>query len=99
MPETFLIFRFFFEHLGYTQEWRAAFRDLNDEERNEILPIIYKNDFNHIESLTDNPRLLNVLKYYKNYRKEIADHNSELYKKKKEFESKSIRLLYGTNRK
>lgn len=98
MPETFLIFRFFFEHLGYTQEWRAAFRDLNDEERNEILPIIYKNDFNHIELLTDNPRLLNVLKYYKNYRKEIADHNSELYKKKKEFESKSIRLLYGINR-
>ncbi|MBR3413419.1 MAG: hypothetical protein IKG81_12100 [Bacteroidales bacterium] len=97
MPETFLIYRFFFEHLGYTQEWQVAYRDLNEAEHTEILPIIYRNEFNHIESLTDNPRLLNVLKYYRNYRKEIADHKSELYKQKKEFESKSIRLLYGVN--
>lgn len=89
MPETFIIFRFFFEYLGYTQEWRTAFRGLTEDERNEILPVIYRNDFSHLEELTDNPRLLNVLKYYKDYRAEIADHKSILYRLKKEFESKS----------
>ena len=97
MPETFLIFRFFFEYIGYTQEWRAAFQDLNENKRNEILPIIYKNEFNHIESLTEKPRLLNVLSYYKNYRKEIADHNSELFKLKQKFESLSKNKQYGIN--
>ncbi|MBR0501236.1 MAG: hypothetical protein IJJ72_09625 [Bacteroidales bacterium] len=88
MPETFIIFRFFFEHLGYTQAWRDAYNNLSEEEKSEILPLIFRNDFNQIELLTNKPRLLNVLKYYKNYRSDIADHNSDLYKLKQEFDSK-----------
>ncbi len=42
MPETFLLFRFFFEHLGYTLEWWKAMSELTDEERAELYPIIYK---------------------------------------------------------
>ncbi|MBQ3623942.1 MAG: hypothetical protein II950_00800 [Prevotella sp.] len=88
MPETFLLFRFFFEDLGYTQEWREIMSNLSDEEREELLPIIYNNDFNHIEELTDNVKFRKILTYYKDYRKEIADHNSELYKLKQEFEKR-----------
>lgn len=77
MPETFIIFRFFFEQLGYTQSWRDAYNNLSEEEKSEILPLIFRNDFNQIELLTNKPRLLNVLKYYKNYRSDIADHNSD----------------------
>lgn len=88
MPETFIIFRFFFEQLGYTQSWRDAYNNLSEEEKSEILPLIFRNDFNQIELLTNKPRLLNVLKYYKNYRSDIADHNSDLYKLKQEFDSK-----------
>lgn len=88
MPETFLLFRFFFEDLGYTQQWKDAMTQLTDEERKELMPIIYKNEFNHIEELTDNPKFLHILSFYKDYRKEIADHNSELYKLKQEFESR-----------
>lgn len=40
MPETFIIFRFFFEHLGYTQAWRDAYNNLSEEEKSEILPLI-----------------------------------------------------------
>ena len=86
MPETFLLFRFFFEHLGYTQKWREAMSELTDEEREELYPIIYKNDFNHIEDLTDNIKFREILKFYKNYRAEIANHDSELYKLKMEFD-------------
>lgn len=88
MPETFLLFRFFFEDLGYTQQWKNAMAKLTDEEREELLPIIYKNDFNHIEDLTDNKKLRHILTYYKDYRKEIADHSSELYKLKQDFEAR-----------
>lgn len=86
MPETFLLFRFFFEYLGYTQQWREAMSELTDAEREELYPIIFKNDFNHIDDLTDNEKFRHILKFYKNYRSDIADHNSELYKLKQEFE-------------
>ena len=86
MPETFLLFRFFFEHLGYTQEWRKAISELTDEERAELYPIIYKNNFNHIEDLTDNKKYLHILQFYKNYRDDITNSESELYKLKKEFD-------------
>lgn len=89
MPETFLLFRFFFEHLGYTQRWREAMNHLTDEEREELYPIIYKNDFNNIEELTDNIKYREILKFYKNYRADIANHDSELYKLKVEFDKLS----------
>lgn len=86
MPETFLLFRFFFEHIGYTQQWRNAMSALTNEEREELYPIIFKNDFNNIEELTDNVKFRHILKFYKNYRGDIADHNSELFKLKQEFD-------------
>ena len=89
MPETFLLFRFFFEHLGYTQEWRKAMLELTDEERTELYPIIFKNDFNHIEELTDN----------KKYRGDIANPKSELYKLKKEFDESMKHSSYSNYKK
>lgn len=88
MPETFLLFRFFFEDLGYTKEWRNLMSKLTKKEKEELYPIIFKNDFNNIEQLTTNKKFLKILKYYKNYRSDIADHNSELYKLKQEFDKK-----------
>lgn len=86
MPETFLLFRFFFEHLGYTAKWRKSMSQLSDEEKREVMPIIYKNNFTDIDSLTDNPKLRKILMFYKNYRADIANPKSELYLLKKEFE-------------
>lgn len=86
MPETFLLFRFFFEHLGYTQQWRMVMSELTDAEREELYPIIFKNDFNHIDELTENEKFRHILNFYKNYRGDIADHNSELFRLKQEFD-------------
>lgn len=86
MPETFLLYRLFFEHIGYTDAWREDMKKLTDGERDELYPIIFKNDFNNIEELTTNPKFLHVLAYYKNYRGEIIDPNNDLYKRKKEFD-------------
>lgn len=88
MPETFIIFRLFFEHLEYTQKWREAMQTLT-EERNELYPIIFRNDFNDIRSLTTNEKFRHILSFYKNYRSEIANKESEMYKQKKEFENQT----------
>ena len=90
MPETFLLFRFFFEYLGYTDKWRSAMSSLSDGEKDIILPIIFKNNFSNIEEMNVSDRIKSILSFYKNYRAEIADPNSELFKMKQEFEKKRI---------
>lgn len=89
MPETFLLFRLFFEHLGYTTKWREEMANLTDKERSIIMPIIFQNKFSNIEGLNLNDKIKHVLSYYKNYRAEIADPKSNLYKLKKEFEEQT----------
>lgn len=86
MPETFLLFRFFFEHLGYTDMWRKAMSELTAEEKEIIMPIIFANDFLNTDELNVSGNIQKALSFYKNYRADIADPDSELYKKKQEFE-------------
>lgn len=88
MPETFLLYRFFFRDLGYTQRWRDDMAKLSIEERKELYPIIFNNDFNNIEELTDNISLRKVLAYYKNYRAEIITPGTELYKEKQLYDAR-----------
>lgn len=88
MPETFLLYRFFFRDLGYTQRWRDDMAKLSTEERKELYPIIFNNDFNNIEELTDNISLRKVLAYYKNYRAEIITSGTELYKEKQIYDAR-----------
>ena len=88
MPETFLLYRFFFRDLGYTQRWRDDMAKLSTEERKELYPMIFNNDFNNIEELTDNISLRKVLAYYKNYRAEIITPGTELYKEKQIYDAR-----------
>jgi hypothetical protein len=86
MPETYILYRYFFEKVGLTQQWREEFTQLRGNDRNIALDIIYKNDFNDIESLTDNKRILLFLKHYTNYRKDIITPGTELYELKQEYD-------------
>ena len=64
MPEEMIIYRFYFEEIGMTDEWWQAFTSLTEEELQIVKPIIEHNDFNNIEEKTDNPNILRVLGYY-----------------------------------
>lgn len=64
MPEEMIIYRFYFEEIGMTDEWWQAFTSLTEEELRIVKPIIEHNDFNNIEEKTDNPNILRVLEYY-----------------------------------
>ena len=45
MPEAMIIYRFFFEGIGLTDEWWVAFSGLTDDEMEIVKPIIEKNVF------------------------------------------------------
>ena len=64
MPEAMIIYRFFFEGIGLTDQWWNAFSALSDEEMEIARPIIEKNVFTNIQDETDNDNVLNVLRYY-----------------------------------
>lgn len=95
MPETFIIYREFFKNTGRTQSWWEEMQALSQNEKDELYPIIYNNDFNDIESLTDNPKFRHILTtYYKNFRSEIIDPNSEIYKEKQIHDAQRVKT-YG----
>lgn len=64
MPETMIIYRFYFEGIGLTQEWWKKFSSLPESKIDIIKPIIHKNDFSNISSITSDSEILDVLLYY-----------------------------------
>ena len=72
MPEAMIIYRFYFEGIGLTDEWWNCFRNLTDAQLEIARPIIEANDFSNYEMLTDDLEILNVLSYYR-IRREDAE--------------------------
>ena len=64
MPETYIIYRKIFEELGYTQEWRKAYKQLTEKERKKANKIIETNDFSNYYLKTKNKKIMEVLKHY-----------------------------------
>ena len=65
MPEAMIIYRFYFERTGLTDEWWNFFQNLTDAQLEIAKPIIESNDFLDYERFTDDPEILNVLSYYR----------------------------------
>jgi hypothetical protein len=92
MPETFILYRLFFEWLEEknwdisTKKWEDDIYSLNKTDMEEALKIIHTADFKNIRDKTNNPRVLNVLKYYTNSREEIIRKGTELFNLKKEYD-------------
>jgi len=89
MPETYIIYRFFFEEMGITQKWQALFHSLTEEEKLFAYSIIESNDFTNIEEKTDDPKILALLSHYKVKRedvKEVKRKDLDFKKTKKYFD-------------
>jgi len=95
MPETYLLFRFFFEKEGFTNDWWNNFKSLTAKEMILAKRIIEKNDFKQIDKITNNAKIINVLKHYTISRDQIADSNSELSKLKVKFDKLEKSEKYG----
>lgn len=95
MPETYLLFRFFFEKEGITDNWWTSFQSLSDKELNKAKQIIEQNDFKSIDKYKQEVKLYSVLKHYTISREEIANSNSELSKLKARFDKLEKEEKYG----
>lgn len=94
MPDTYIIYRFFFEWLDTRdhplgmRKWLSAINSLSINEQQEFFSIIHDKDFNPSsinESVSENIRY--ALSFYQNRRNEIANPKEELFSLKKEFDA------------
>lgn len=96
MPETFILYRFFFEwldgkHPASTSAWRESWDEcmlnLSFEEKEKVLDVIHRNEFKQEEiEIFNNPKVCELLNFYTNYRKDIITPGTELYKLKQEYD-------------
>ncbi len=104
MPETMILYRYFFEWLGeekkyhistlaWEQTWKETFLLLDEKESKELLEIIHHNKFSTIDINNVNPKFKNLLILYVDYRDNVINSNSELYKLKKEYDQHPTRKL------
>ncbi len=93
MPETFILYRFFFkwldEHGKYgTSHWRDCWKEcmsqLNENDKKKLLDVIHSNKFgDDVYGQFSNPKVKQLLSFYNNYRDDIITEGTELYKLKK----------------
>lgn len=98
MPETFIIYRFFFKWLDTigekgTQHWREAWysckKAVSEEEWREVLDVIHKNEFTAKEKEQfSKPIIIRLLDYYTNYRNEIVTPGTRLFKLKQDYDNR-----------
>jgi hypothetical protein len=94
MPETFIIYRYFFEWLGKsennfaasTKNWKDCFYSLNGTHKEEALEIIHANKFIEANKKTTSRKVKKLLYFYINFRDDIITPGTELYKKKQEWD-------------
>ncbi|MCK5058221.1 MAG: hypothetical protein KAT34_16330, partial [Candidatus Aminicenantes bacterium] len=85
MPEAFILFRYFFEDSGLTDQWWNEYKNLSSSELKIAKEIIEKNIFKDIYSLTSNRKILSLLYYYTIKREEIDNRNVKTYKEKEKY--------------
>ncbi|GHT24761.1 hypothetical protein FACS189430_10260 [Bacteroidia bacterium] len=105
MPETMILYRFFFEWLGekenpypisqnaWWQCWHNTFNNLNANETAELEEIIHQNKFASLQTENYNPKFSRLLKFYTNFRDDVITQGTELYNLKQEYDSNPTRKL------
>lgn len=87
MPEVYVLYRFFFKDMGYTNNWWDEYNNLTASHRETALKIIKENEFSNIEKLSNNKSIINFLKkHYLISRKDIDNPSSHIHKLKQEYD-------------
>ena len=90
MPETYIIYRYFFEDLGMTKQWRDLFHSLTNEEKEIAFPIIESNDFRSFAEITTNSKLRELFRHYTIKRDDVNEKDKN-HKQLKTYFEKLVR--------
>ena len=103
MPETFILYRFFFEWLDERQGigvshwrkcWKTCMKTLSELDKETLLDIIHNNQFTAEEKKRiTSPDAIKLLEYYTNFRKDIITPGTKLYDLKQEYDSNPTFVL------
>lgn len=86
MPETYIIYRYFFRDAGFTEQWWEELNNLSNSELELAKSIIENNEFGNISVLTNNRNIQKLLKHYSITRGDIKNTNTEIYKLKMRYD-------------
>ncbi len=67
MPNDYLVYRFFYEKIGYTQKWKQDFeylKSLDKYTEKKVKKIIEKMEFNKISLFSDDSKIVELLEHY-----------------------------------
>ncbi len=88
MPETYILYRFFFEERGYTERWWNEFNIFKQSNKDIIKKIIHTNEFKTISKYTANTSIIKFInEHYLISREDIKNPSSKYYKEKKEYDN------------
>jgi hypothetical protein len=97
MPETFILYRFFFtwldDKIGFgIEHWRACWRkcmaELDEDTKAKVVGIIHSNNFDkELISSFESPLVRELFSYYNSDRNDVLTPTSELYALKKEYDA------------
>lgn len=95
MPDTFIIYRFFFEWLSTKnhpfsiQRWADTMNNLTQEERSQVFSIIHAPTFSQGDRAESrySENVNNALRFYANLRNDVQNHGGMLYELKQEFDA------------
>lgn len=103
MPETFILYRFFFEWLDERQGigvshwrkcWKTCMTTLSEPEKETLLDVIHNNQFTAEEKgRITSTEALQLLEYYTNFRKDIITPGTKLYELKQEYDTNPTFVL------
>jgi hypothetical protein len=83
MPEPYLLYRFFFEHIGYSQTWLKDYQDLDKIEKKDFLKLISDNKFKlSVYESMENNKIRKVYSHYLITRDDVMNPNTDIGKKK-----------------
>lgn len=102
MPETFIIYRFFFKWLDKknigigTNHWRNTWNEcknsLSEKQWDVVCQIIHANVFNYtILEEFEEPIIKKLFRYYIDFRTDIITEGTDLYELKREFDKESTK--------
>jgi hypothetical protein len=83
MPEPYILYRLFFEHIGYSQKWLNDYLKLDKVERKEFHKLIADDKFSSsIYEVIQNKNIKNIYSHYLITRGDVMDFNTDIGKRK-----------------
>ncbi|MDR1302824.1 MAG: hypothetical protein LBK43_10210, partial [Treponema sp.] len=93
MPEPYILYRFFFEYIGYSQDWLKDYQKLDKTEKYQFLKLIAENKFSlSIYETLENEKIKKIYSHYLITRSDVINSSTNIGKRKIEYDEKKNTL-------